>query len=94
MTKEFKPRYINEKNDTKDVLRKCLHDRYDYAIEFTSPCIDSPIFLEWLMKKFFELGGILKIKELKNLEKEDYIKDFDLTINCCGHGAIHLCIYS
>eukprot|EP01080_Neovahlkampfia_damariscottae_P004811 gene4811-8397_t len=91
MTNKFQPKYINQSNDKNDILKKSLHNLYDYGIEFTSPCIDSPIFLEFLLKRFLNLNGKLLIKELKPLKEETFLKKFDLIVNCCGSGAVDLC---
>jgi D-amino-acid oxidase len=87
---EMNPKYITVDNDPNDVLGKKRHNHYDHAIEYTCPCIDMPIFLSWLLKRFLNLGGKLKLTEIRQLSGKSFA-GFDMIVNCTGLGASKLC---
>jgi D-amino-acid oxidase len=50
------------------------------------PCIGAPAYLEWLMRRFLELGGTVEQRELAALEEAGG----DMVVNCSGVGAARL----
>jgi len=83
-------KFFDKNNDPRDILKKSIHDYYDYAMEYKVPCIDPTIFNPWILKKFFKLGGQLKMKNIKKFTKKLF-EPFDAIANCCGLGALELC---
>jgi D-amino-acid oxidase len=50
------------------------------------PCIRAPAYLDWLGRRFAELGGVLEVRELASLEEAGG----DAVVNCTGVGACGL----
>jgi D-amino-acid oxidase len=60
----------------------------DYADGRTAsvPCIEAPAYLDWLARRFTELGGRVEHRELASLAEPDA----DVVVNCAGVGAAEL----
>jgi D-amino-acid oxidase len=50
------------------------------------PCIEAPSYLDWLARRFRELGGDQEQRELERLDEPDA----DAVVNCCGVDARRL----
>jgi D-amino-acid oxidase len=50
------------------------------------PCIEAPSYLDWLARRFRELGGDREQRELERLDEPDA----DAVVNCCGVDARRL----
>jgi D-amino-acid oxidase len=52
------------------------------------PCIEAPAYLDWLTRRFHDLGGRLQTRRLDSLAAAD--PDADAVVNCCGVEARRL----
>jgi D-amino-acid oxidase len=50
------------------------------------PCIEALAYLDWLVRRFGELGGVIEVRELSNLEEAGG----EAVVNCAGVGACRL----
>jgi D-amino-acid oxidase len=50
------------------------------------PCIEAPAYLDWLARRFDELGGAVELRELSSLDEPDGT----VVVNCAGMGARRL----
>jgi D-amino-acid oxidase len=50
------------------------------------PCIEAPAYLDWLARRFVELGGVVETRELDALDEPVA----DVVVNCAGVGAREL----
>jgi D-amino-acid oxidase len=73
-----------------DSVRACgageLPDGYGDGRAARVPCIQAPAYLEWLSRRFDELGGTREQRELTSLDEPDA----DVVVNCAGVGACGL----
>jgi D-amino-acid oxidase len=60
-----------------------LPDGYGDGRVLRVPCIEAPAYLDWLARRFAELGGITETRELSSLGEADG----DVVVNCAGVGA-------
>src|SRR4051812_32939238 len=63
-----------------------LPDGYADGRTVKVPCIGAPRYLDWLARRFAELGGTLDVRELRSLGEPDA----DAVVNCAGVGAQRL----
>ncbi|XP_005091250.1 D-aspartate oxidase isoform X2 [Aplysia californica] len=69
-------------------LQKLNLDTYTYAYAFTTIIVQTPKFLDWLMKKFVASGGKVQERTVKSLK--ELSSSFDIVVNCCGPRAQEL----
>ncbi|HEY0631045.1 MAG TPA: FAD-dependent oxidoreductase [Thermoleophilaceae bacterium] len=50
------------------------------------PCIEAAAYLDWLARRFAELGGELEVREVASLDEPEA----DVVVNCSGVGARRL----
>jgi D-amino-acid oxidase len=50
------------------------------------PCIEAPAYLDWLARRFADLGGVVEVRELAALDEPEG----DVVVNCSGVGACRL----
>jgi D-amino-acid oxidase len=69
------------------------HQQYCNIYELTLPMIDSSVYLKYLERKYYELGGksimikrVDSLKDISTFENMFQIK-FDMIINCTGYGS-------
>jgi D-amino-acid oxidase len=60
-----------------------LPDGYADGRAARVPCIVAPAYLDWLARRFAELGGEVEARELSSLDEPDA----DVVVNCAGVGA-------
>jgi D-amino-acid oxidase len=63
-----------------------LPDGYADGRAVRVPCIDAPAYLDWLARRFEELGGAIERRELGALEEAGG----EVVVNCAGVGAQRL----
>ena len=63
-----------------------LPDGYADGRTAIVPCIETPAYLDWLARRFAELGGLTEVRELGALGEADG----DAVVNCAGVGACGL----
>lgn len=66
---------------------ECL-GRYPDGYSFDAPVIDMSIYLDYLMRRFIESGGVIEQRRVANLE--DAVVESPLVVNCTGLGAREL----
>src|SRR4051794_9018919 len=64
-----------------------LPDGYADGRAVTVPCIEAPLYLDWLARRFSELGGAVDAREVASLDEPRA----DAVVNCAGVGAQRLC---
>jgi D-amino-acid oxidase len=63
-----------------------LPDGYADGRAVRVPCIEAPAYLDWLARRFAELGGAVEVREVDSLEEPEA----DAVVNCTGTGARRL----
>ena len=63
-----------------------LPDGYADGRVVRVPCIAAPAYLDWLARRFADLGGVFERRELTALDEPDA----DVVVNCAGVGARRL----
>jgi D-amino-acid oxidase len=63
-----------------------LPDGYEDGRTALVPCIEAPSYLDWLVGRFAELGGVLEVRELARLDEAGG----EAVVNCAGVGACGL----
>jgi D-amino-acid oxidase len=63
-----------------------LPDGYGDGRTVRVPCIEAPAYLDWLVRRFASLGGVLEQREVDSLEEPAA----DVVVNCAGVGARRL----
>lgn len=75
-----------------NVIRKAnmeeLPDQYHLGYMVNVPLIETPIYLNYLLDQFQDLGG--QIEERKIEDIDSLIADDNIVINCTGLGAVEL----
>lgn len=61
---------------------------YDLGYMMNVPLIETPIYLDYLLARFYKLGGDIVLKKIKDIEEVGEKNDF--VINCTGLGAVDL----
>ena len=65
-------------------LPRGRHDGY----VFETPVIEMPVYLEYMMRRFRELGGKIAMREVRSLEEA--FEESAVVVNCAGLGAREL----
>ena len=65
-----------------------LPDGYGDGRVVRVPCIEAPAYLDWLSRRFRELGGVLQARRVESLAEAD--TEADAVVNCCGVEARRL----
>lgn len=68
------------------VVVKELPQEYSRAWKFCVPIVDMPIYLQFLLKSFHELGGQLKYEHVDNLESAA-LRSYDHIVVAAGLGS-------
>jgi D-amino-acid oxidase len=63
-----------------------LPDGYADGRVVRVPCIEAPAYLDWLARRFEELGGMMEQREVGALDEPGA----DVVVNCAGVGAARL----
>jgi D-amino-acid oxidase len=63
-----------------------LPDGYADGRTALVPCIEAPAYLDWLVRRFKELGGTIEVLELASLDEAGG----EAVVNCAGVGACGL----
>jgi D-amino-acid oxidase len=63
-----------------------LPDGYGDGRTASVPCIEAPAYLDWLARRFAELGGRVEQRAVETLDEPDA----DVVVNCAGVGAAAL----
>lgn len=73
-------------NATRAATAAELPDGYADGRVVRVPCIEAPAYLDWLERRFAELGGEWEQRALASLDEPDA----DAVVNCCGVDARRL----
>ena len=63
-------------------LNKDLPEDYVECFSFMTSVIEMPIYLQWLMNRYEELGGNHKVKRINNFS--NISEQYNLIVNCTG----------
>lgn len=63
-----------------------LPDGYAAGRTARVPCIQAPTYLDWLARRFADLGGVVEVRELATLDDAGG----EVVVNCAGVGACGL----
>jgi D-amino-acid oxidase len=82
------PPWSNTVRDFRYATPAELPLEYQSGFSFKTPIIEMPIYLEFLLEQFEQLGGIVECHEILSLD--DVWKSTDTIVNCTGLGAAKL----
>lgn len=63
-------------------LNEGLPEKYVECFSFITPVIEMPIYLQWLMRRYEELGGNKRIKKVDSFS--NISDEYSLIVNCTG----------
>jgi D-amino-acid oxidase len=66
-----------------------LVPRYPAGWAFTAPTVEMPVYLDWLLRRFHERGGVLILRRLDSLRQAAELAP--AVVNASGLGALRLC---